>query len=33
VEKFLREAGFELVSRDGDPRYYVPYHIHGRRAA
>lgn len=31
VEKFLREAGFELVSRDDDPRYYVPYHIHGRR--
>jgi FkbM family methyltransferase len=31
VEKFLHEAGFELVSRDDDPRYYVPYHIHGRR--
>lgn len=31
VEKFLRDAGFELVSRDDDPRYYVPYHIHGRR--
>jgi len=31
VEQFLREAGFTLVSRDDDPRYYVPYHIHGRR--
>lgn len=31
VERFLREAGFTLVSRDADPRYYVPYHIHGTR--
>lgn len=31
VEKFLRDAGFTLVSRDDDPRYYVPYHIHGKR--
>jgi len=23
-------AGFEIVMRD-DPRYYVPYHVHGRR--
>jgi len=30
VREFLAEAGFELVTRD-DPRYYVPYHVHGFR--
>lgn len=29
VRESLREAGFELVTRDSDPRYYVPYHVHG----
>jgi len=32
VEQFLNRAGFDLVSRDDDPRYFVPYHIHGRRS-
>ena len=31
VRKFVAEAGFEIVVRD-DPRYYVPYHVHGVRA-
>lgn len=31
VRRFLLEAGFELVMREDDPRYYVPYHVHGRR--
>jgi FkbM family methyltransferase len=31
VREALREAGFELVTRDDDPRYYVPYHVHGFR--
>ncbi len=31
VREFLSEAGFELVTRDEDPRYYVPYHVHGFR--
>jgi len=30
VRKFVSEAGFEVVMRD-DPRYYVPYHVHGFR--
>ncbi len=30
VKRFLEEAGFEIVIRD-DPRYYVPYHVHGVR--
>jgi hypothetical protein len=30
VRDFLTEAGFEIVMRD-DPRYYVPYHVHGWR--
>lgn len=30
VKKFLAEAGFEIVMRS-DPRYYVPYHVHGVR--
>lgn len=29
VREFLARAGFELVTRDTDPRYYVPYHVHG----
>jgi hypothetical protein len=32
VREFLTAAGFELVTRDDDPRYYVPYHVHGTRA-
>jgi FkbM family methyltransferase len=31
VSRFLREAGFDIMTRDDDPRYYVPYHVHGRR--
>lgn len=31
VRRFLLEAGFELTTRDSDPRYYVPYHVHGSR--
>jgi FkbM family methyltransferase len=31
VREFLMECGFELITRDDDPRYYVPYHVHGRR--
>ena len=30
VQKVVAEAGFEIVMRD-DPRYYVPYHVHGVR--
>jgi FkbM family methyltransferase len=30
VKQFLAAAGFEIVIRD-DPRYYVPYHVHGVR--
>jgi FkbM family methyltransferase len=33
VRDALRQAGFELVTRDADPRYYVPYHVHGYRPA
>lgn len=33
VEEFMRECGFKLVSRDDDPRYYVPDHIHGYRGS
>jgi hypothetical protein len=29
---FLRQAGFQLTTRDKDPRYFVPYHVHGSRA-
>jgi FkbM family methyltransferase len=32
VCRFLREAGFQLVTRDTDPRYFVPYHVHGFRS-
>jgi FkbM family methyltransferase len=28
VREFVRAAGFRVVTRD-DPRYYVPYHVHG----
>ena len=31
VKHFLREAGFSILTRDTDPRYYVPYHVHGFR--
>jgi FkbM family methyltransferase len=30
VKQFVSGAGFEIVMRD-DPRYYVPYHVHGLR--
>lgn len=32
VIKTLENAGFSLVLRSDDPRYYVKEHIHGRRA-
>ena len=32
VEKTLQNAGFLLVFRTSDPRYYVKEHIHGLRA-
>lgn len=31
VRDFLTHSGFDLITRDDDPRYYVPYHVHGRR--
>ena len=31
VREFLTAAGFHLTTRDDDPRYYVPYHVHGTR--
>ena len=31
VREFLTAAGFQLITRDEDPRYYVPYHVHGVR--
>lgn len=31
VREFLTEAGFDLITRDDDPRYYVPSHVHGVR--
>ncbi len=31
VERFLEESGFELTRRARDPRYYVPYHVHGKK--
>jgi FkbM family methyltransferase len=31
VREFLIAAGFRLVTRDEDKRYYVPYHVHGVR--
>ncbi len=31
VKGFLVECGFELTGREEDPRYYVPFHVHGRR--
>lgn len=30
VKEFVAGAGFDIVTRD-DPRYYVPYHVHGVR--
>jgi FkbM family methyltransferase len=30
VKQFVAGAGFEIALRD-DPRYYVPYHVHGLR--
>jgi hypothetical protein len=31
VWQFLTNAGFRLITRDEDPRYYVPFHVHGFR--
>ncbi|MGP8244295.1 MAG: FkbM family methyltransferase [Bryobacteraceae bacterium] len=31
VSRFLKEARFEIMTRAGDPRYYVPYHVHGMK--
>jgi FkbM family methyltransferase len=31
VREFLTNAGFKLFTRDDDPRYYVPSHVHGTR--
>jgi len=31
VREFMAGAGFRLITRDQDPRYYVPYHVHGIR--
>jgi FkbM family methyltransferase len=31
VREFLTASGFELTTRDDDPRYYVPYHVHGAK--
>jgi FkbM family methyltransferase len=31
VRQFLTVAGFDLITRDDDSRYYVPYHVHGSR--
>jgi FkbM family methyltransferase len=31
VREFLTGNGFALTTRDDDPRYYVPSHVHGRR--
>jgi FkbM family methyltransferase len=31
VREFLTGAGFQLTTRDDDPRYYVPYHVHGTK--
>jgi len=31
VKDFLTAAGFRILTRD-DPRYYVPYHVHGVKA-
>jgi hypothetical protein len=30
VKESLAAAGFRIAMRD-DPRYYVPYHVHGER--
>jgi FkbM family methyltransferase len=31
VREFLASCGFRLATRDSDPRYYVPYHVHGQK--
>ena len=31
VREFLSDLGFQLKTRDDDPRYYVPYLVHGFR--
>ena len=31
VREFLSDLGFQLETRDDDPRYYVPYLVHGFR--
>jgi FkbM family methyltransferase len=32
VRNLLNQAGFEILIRESDPRYYVPYHVHGFRS-
>jgi FkbM family methyltransferase len=32
VRNLLSQAGFEILIRESDPRYYVPYHVHGFRS-
>lgn len=32
VREFLEQQGFTLTTRDDDPRYYVPFHVHGVRS-
>ncbi len=31
VKTHMADAGFQLTTRDSDPRYYVPGHVHGSR--
>ncbi len=31
VREFLAGAGYRVITRDEDSRYYVPYHVHGVR--
>jgi FkbM family methyltransferase len=31
VRRYLRDVGFSILTRDDDPRYYVPLHVHGVR--
>ncbi len=31
VKEFLADAGFSVITRDDDSRYYVRYHVHGVR--
>jgi len=31
VRTFLSDCGYTISTRDDDPRYYVPFHVHGAR--